>query len=168
MLVNQSAGGRTFELDRYRLNLQTRSAQNHMDVVGHDSACPNRNSRPADIVCEPVSDRLRLQAACNDGWVLQYFLGLESLPLIMLLVRDGVSIGRLRGRAEAKQFSRTDVVRPRPARIVGKPEAVHSENDMVAANHGHLQFAVKPRRAADRSGDRSAARRGFTGFVAID
>src|SRR5262249_25530592 len=81
--------------------------------------------------------------------VFKRFLGPETQRPIVGFTGQRAGFLGLRCRAEAVQFPRTDVVRPRAARIVWQPEPIRSENDVVAEDHGTPP--VNPRAAATPS-----------------
>src|SRR5437879_7539922 len=107
-----------------------------MHVFGKNRTRPDRDTGLGNVFGKSPPDRPCLNAIELHGWPRESFLPGASKFAIMRLVSHGapfVGLGGFTGREE--QFPRANELGPRPARIVGKPEAIRAKDNVVAENH---------------------------------
>jgi hypothetical protein len=116
-------------LDRMRL-----PADDQMDMIRHQGTSVNNAIGTLDISAKSARDRAGLQTGKDDRLVSQGSLGRQAFGTIVSDMRDGMFEIDLRSRAEFSKFIRSDEIRPRATGVVGEPEAIGAEDEVVSAD----------------------------------
>src|SRR5690606_5878061 len=102
-------------------------------------------------------DGSRLKSSEFHRRILQRLFSRKSKTSVVLVIRQRSPLRRLRGTPIPKQVPRSNEFRPTPSRVVGQPETVGTEDDVVSDDH--LSFPRAPLRFRIRAPLRVAANR---------
>ena len=82
-------------------------------------------------IARPAGDRTRLEPGEVDRRTREMLLRLQSHRHVVRVTRAGPAVFHLGSGTEPSQFPGADEVGPRTARVVGQPESVRGEDEVV-------------------------------------
>lgn len=136
------ACGGPFELVADRFDALAVVGDDQVGVVGHDRAGEDAVVGSVCAEGEAVGNRSGLFAVESNGRVVQRLPGGKALVVVMSFSCKGV-LGIDFGRwAVSEDLGLSDVTGPRSARIVGQPEAIAAEDEVVGERHSTQRSAV--------------------------
>ena len=104
-------------------------------MLGQDRARVDGYLASGGKLAERPPDFARLKSREVHGWVAQGALGGHAGGMVVRTVSNRLARVDLGGAAESKQFPRSYEIGPRTAGVVGQPESICTENDVVTENH---------------------------------
>jgi hypothetical protein len=107
------------------------SSDYHVNVIGHDRTRVNDSASAVETFRESATRRAGLNSCQANRRIKQRPFRRETKVPIVNIGRVRASIGHLRRRTKLLQMRCPDGVQVAPSGIVGKPEPVRRENDMV-------------------------------------
>jgi hypothetical protein len=134
----QGSCGSDAELRGELLAGQSVTRQHNVHVLGHDRTCIHLHCASTSVVSKPSRNRLDHVLIERDRRVVQCPLGFSPRGRIVSCRRDRFTGTRLRRRSEAAQLPCSHYLRPRTTRIVGQPEAVGAEDQVIGTNHNRM------------------------------
>ena len=108
----QTLCGITFQLNDNLLGLEPVNANNQMNVIGHDGASPDLQTRTLGILNKTASDSLNLRFGEFNRRILKRMLGREAKQMIVIDMRYGTCLSSFGSRTETIEFPRANKVRP--------------------------------------------------------
>lgn len=151
-LGQQSPRGAALQVRDDLRDVPVVTCDDQMDMIRQDRARKN------DVIAlptgdgEPAPDGPRLNPRESDGRVLQRGLGLPSQFPVVRHVRERLGRRHLGRLPVSQKFPRTDEVGPRSPRVVGEPEPVGGENEVVGEDHRCASFWARPDAPRKRGG----------------
>lgn len=106
-----------------------------MHVLGENRAGVNDDAGLLDHTLKADADGHRLSSGEPHGRIEQRLFRRRPKGGVVRHIRDGSPMGNLRRGTERQQRRAADVRGIRPARVIGKPEAVRAEDDVVGEDH---------------------------------
>src|SRR5579863_4958317 len=144
VFVNQFARRHALKQIYHRLDFVMVSRNDKMHVLGENRAGPDCVVALAGELAEGVADDPRLLPGELHGWMLERLLRL--LPFQLFLGSQLAARNGLRRATEPHQLPFTDEIRPGTTRVIGKPESIRAENDVITVNHEISSLTATRRR----------------------
>lgn len=140
--VTQRGRRSTFELDHQLVRIESMCPYDQVDMIGQHRAGVNNEPGFPSVLAEPGSHGLNLRGRKLDGGTLESRLGGQTLLNVVRPMCYRTSFGGFGCRTLTKQFPGANERRPRAPRIVGKPEAVSPENNVIG-DHAVIPLAAR-------------------------